>query len=313
MRIAIFGTGGIGGYFGGRLAQIGQNVVFIARGQHLAAIRRDGLRVESVKGDLVIHPAQATADPAQVGPVDLVIVGVKSWQVPDAAHAMQPMIGPETLVLPLQNGVEAPDQLAAVLGSEHVLGGLCRIIAMIAGPGHIRHSGGEPYIALGEMDGRASARTSLILEVLVQAGITAEIPPDIQVAMWEKFMLIAAWSGVGAVTRAPIGVIRSVPEVRQMLEQAMGEIIAVARARKIDLADAAIQQAFTFIDGLPADNTASMQRDIMDNRPSELTAQNGAVVRLGQEAGVAVPLHTFIYHSLLSAEMQARGGPLSTL
>lgn len=306
MRIAVFGTGGIGGYFGGRLAQSGQDVVFIARGQHLQAMRINGLRVESVKGDFVVQPAQATDDPAEIGAVDLVLVGVKAWQVPEAADAMRPLVGPQTLVLPLQNGVEAPDQLAAALGAGHVLGGLCRIIALIAGPGHIRHVGGEPYIALGEMDGRASERTARLLDALVQAGIMAEIPPDIQVALWEKFLLIAAWSGVGAVTRAPIGVMRSVPEVRRMLEAAMREIIAVAQARRINLTDAAIGKAFGFIDGLPDASTASMQRDVMEGRPSELESQNGAVVRLGRDAGVDTPLHTFIYHSLLPMELRAR-------
>lgn len=307
MRIAIFGTGGIGGYFGGRLAQAGADVVFIARGAQLQALQTHGLRVDSIKGDVVIQPVQATADPAQVGAVDVVVLGVKAWQVPAAAAALRPLIGVDTAVLPLQNGVEAPAQLAAVLGADHVLGGLCRIITEIVAPGHIRHSGAEPYIALGELDNRPSERTTRLRTLLEHAGIQAEIPPDIQLAMWEKFLLIAAMSGIGAITRAPVGVTRQVPETRTMFAQAMREIIAVAQAHGIGLTEAAMQTAFAFIDTLPPGATASMQRDIAEGRPSELAAQNGAVVRLGQAAGVATPLHTFIYHSLLPAELQARG------
>jgi 2-dehydropantoate 2-reductase len=308
MRIAVFGTGAVGGYFGGRLAQAGEEVIFIARGKHLQALRRHGLQVDSVKGDFVVQPVQATDDPAQVGVVDVVLVGVKAWQVPEAAQAMRPMVGPDTFVVPLQNGVEAPTQLAAVLGAQHVLGGLCRIISFILGPGHIRHAGIEPYVAFGELDNQASERAERLRQAFARAaGVTVEIPPDIQVAMWEKFLFIASFSGVGAVTRAPAGVLRSVPETRQLLEQAMCEIFAVARAREIALPGDLVEQTMAVVDGLPPDGTASMQRDIMEGRPSELASQNGAVVRLGQEAGIATPLHHFIYHSLLPLELQARG------
>ncbi len=309
MRIAVFGTGAVGGYFGGRLAQAGEDVVFVARGERLQALRGQGLRVDSLvsKSDFVVRPVQATDDPAQVGTVDAVLVGVKAWQVTDAAQAMHPLVGPETFLLPLQNGVEAPNQLAAVLGSEHVLGGLCRIVSFVVEPGHIRHAGLEPYVALGELDNRSSERTERLREVFVRAGVRAEIPPDIQVAMWEKFLFIASFSGIGAVTRAPAGVLRSLPEMRQMLEQAMREVLAVARAREIALPEETISRAITLIDSLPPGGTASMQRDVMDGRPSELESQNGAVMRLGQEVGVATPLHAFIYHSLLPLELRARG------
>jgi len=297
----------VGGYFGGRLAQAGEDVVFVARGEQLRALRGQGLRVDSPKGDFVVRPVQATDGPAQVGAVDAVLVGVKAWQVTEAAQAMHPLVGPETFVLPLQNGVEAPNQLAAVLGSEHVLGGSCKIVSFVVEPGHIRHAGLEPYVALGELDNRSSERTERLREAFVRAGVRAEIPPDIQVAMWEKFLFIASFSGIGAVTRAPAGVLRSLPEMRQMLEQAMREVLAVARAREIALPEEAISRAITLIDSLPPGGTASMQRDVMDGRPSELESQNGAVVRLGQEVGVATPLHAFIYHSLLPLELRARG------
>lgn len=307
MRVAIFGTGGAGGYFGGRLAQAGEDVVFVARGNHLQALRTRGLRVESLKGDFAIHPAQATDDPVQVGAVDAVLVGVKAWQVTEAAEAMRPLIGPQTFVVPLQNGVEAPAQLSAVLGAGHVLGGLCSIISFVAGPGHIRHAGAEPSIAFGELDNRRSERAARLHQTFTRADVKTEIPPDIDVAMWEKFLFIASWGGVGAVTRAPVGVLRGLPETRQMMEEAMREIFAVARARKISLTEESIRKGITFIDSLQVGATASMQRDIMEGRPSEVEAQNGAVIRLGREAGVPTPVHAFIYRSLLPSDLRARG------
>jgi len=297
----------VAGYFGGRLAQAGEEVAFIARGEQLRALQDQGLLVDSLKGDFALRPVQATDDPAQVGVVDAILVGVKAWQVTEAAQAMHPLVGPETVVVPLQNGVEAPDQLAAVLGIEHVLGGLCRIISSVVEPGHIRHAGLEPYVAFGELDNHHSERAERLREAFARAGVAVEIPPDIQVALWEKFLFIASFSGVGAVTRAPAGVLRSLTETRQMLEQAMHEVLAVARAREIALSEEAIRRTMDIIDSLPPGGTASMQRDIMEGRPSELESQNGAVVRLGQEAGVATPLHAFIYHSLLPLESRARG------
>jgi 2-dehydropantoate 2-reductase len=307
MRIAVFGTGAVGGYFGGRLAQAGEDVVFIARGEQLRALKAHGLRVDSIKGDFALQPVQATDDPAQVGVVDAVIVGVKTWQVADAARAMRPLVGPETFVVPLENGVEAPDQLAAVLGAEHVLGGLCRIVSFVVEPGHVRHAGLEPYVALGELDNRPSERAERLRDAFTRAGVNAEIAADIQVAMWEKFLFIASFSGVGAVTRAPAGVLRSLPETRGMLEAAMREVLTVAQARGIGMTEEAVSRTMALIDGLPEGGTASMQRDIIGGRPSELESQNGAVVRLGQEVGVDVPLHGFMYDCLLPLELRARG------
>lgn len=307
MRIAVVGVGGVGGYFGGRLAQAGENVVFIARGEHLRALQTQGLRVESIRGDFAVQPAQATDDPASVGVVDVVLVGVKAWQVPEVARQMQPMVGPETIVVPLENGVEAPDQLAAVLGKQHVLGGLCRIVSFIAGPGQIRHAGMEPYVALGELDNHPSERAERLRQALEQAGVRAEIPSNIQVALWEKFLFIVAISGVGAVTRAPAGVIRSLPQTRHMLEQAIREALAVGQARGVPLAEETAAGIMALIDGAAAESTASMQRDIMNGRPSELEYQTGTLVRLGQEVGVATPVHSFIYQSLLPQERRARG------
>lgn len=308
MRIAVFGVGGVGGYFGGRLAQAGEEVIFIARGKHLQAMREHGLRVDSINGDFSVQPVQASDDPAQVGPVDLILVGVKAWQITEAAESMRPMVGPDTVIIPLQNGVEAPKQLASVLGEGPVLGGLCGVMAFIAGPGHIRHAGIDPFVRFGELDNRRSERVEAILDMFSRAqGLKADIPEDIHVAMWQKFLMITATSGVGSVTRAPFGAYLSLPGTRRMLEQVLEEVHAVANARGVALPAESIGKTMALFDKLPASGTASMQRDIMSGLPSELEIQNGAVVRLGREAGVATPVNEFIYHSLLPLEMRARG------
>jgi 2-dehydropantoate 2-reductase len=307
MRFAIYGVGAVGGYFGGRLAQSGEDVTFIARGEHLQALRTKGLRVDSINGDFAVSPVTATDDPAQIGAVDVVVVGVKTWQVPEVAESIQPLIGEDTLVLPLQNGVEAPAQLAEILGREHVCGGLAKIISFIAGPGHIRHSGADPYIAFGELDNQPSARVENLLCAFNRSGVKAEIAPDITAALWAKFLFVASWGAIGAVTRAPIGVIRSFGQTRGMLERSMQEIYEVARALDINLEPNAVPSSMAFVDTLPPNGTTSMQRDIAENRPSELDSWSGAVVRLGRDAGVSVPTHEFVYSSLLPLELRARG------
>jgi 2-dehydropantoate 2-reductase len=307
LTFAVFGTGAVGGYFGGRLAEAGFDVRFIARGSHLAAIRASGLRVSSVDGDFVIHPARIDDDPAVLGQVDVVLVGVKAWQVPQAADAMGSLVGRSTFVVPLQNGVEAPGQLAAALGPGRVLGGLCRVLAFLDGPGHIRHTGVTPYVAFGELDGSTSARVEALRRAFTLArGVTVEVPPDIRIAMWSKFLFIAALGGVGALTRSPIGVLRSEPKSRQLLRGALDEIHAVAGRQGIELPPDIVDRTLAYIDTLPTDGTASMQRDIMEGRPSELEAQVGAVVRMGDRLGVAVPVHRLIYESLLPLEREAR-------
>jgi 2-dehydropantoate 2-reductase len=307
MRIAIFGAGSIGGYFGGRLSQAGEDVIFIARGDHLKAMLADGLRVDSINGDFVLQQVQATDDSSKIGKVDMVLVGVKTWQLAEAAQTMRPMIGPETFVLPLQNGIEAPTLISEILGSQHVLGGLCGLFCYVAGPGHIVHAGTDPFVKFGELDNHRSQRVEQLLETFTRAGINTEIPTDIQVALWMKFLFITVWSGIGAVTRSPVGIWRSLPETRQMAKQGLLEIIAVAKSRNILLPVEALQTAMSMYDGLAPQSTASLQRDIMDGRPSELEAQIGAVVRFGQESNVTTPQHTFIYQSLLPMELQARG------
>jgi 2-dehydropantoate 2-reductase len=310
LRIGIFGTGAVGGYFGGRLAEAGEDVVFLARGAHLKAIVDRGLRVSSIRGDFTIQPAHAVERPSEAGPVDVVLLGVKAWQVPEAARALSPMLRPETFVVPLQNGVEAPGQLAGVLGRERVLGGICRVLATIKEPGRIDQSGVEPYVAFGELDGSMSPRAERLRAAFGRArGVTAEIPPDIVAAMWTKFLFITALGGVGAITRSTAGVIRTKPETRKLLIQALEEARNVALAHRVRLSEDVVDRVMQLIDDLPEQGTASMQRDIAAGRPSEPSSQSGAVVRLGQAAGVPVPVHTLIYESLLPLENRARGAP----
>ncbi len=308
LTIAVFGTGATGGYFGGRLAEAGEDVRFVARGAPLAPLREHGLTVQSVAGDFRVHPVRAAADPAELGSVDVALVAVKAWQVPEAAEAMRPLVGDQTFVVPLQNGIEAPGQLAAVLGAERVLGGFCSILASLDGPGRIRHMGVVPYVAFGELDGSMSARAEALRAAFARTrGVTVEVPADIRAAMWNKFLFIAALSGVGAVSRVPAGVIRSLPETRELLRQALEEIYSVALRSGVALPADAVARTLEFIDGLPPDGTASMQRDVLAGRPSELEAQVGAVVRLGERLGVEVPVHRTIYAALLPQERRARG------
>ena len=302
MRIAIFGSGGVGGYFGGRLAQAGEDVTFIARGEHLRAIQTTGLRVESLDGDFLIKPARATDSVSEVGEVDLVILGVKAWQVPEAARAIKPIVVPETTVLPLQNGVDAVGELIAELGTAPVVGGLCKIVSLLVEPGHIRHAGFAPAVVIGELDNRRSDRIVAIEETFNRAGLNTKIASDIQVALWMKFLFIASFSGVGAMANAPAGVLRSDPELRAQVLRAMNEIYELAHARNVILPSDAIETAMASVDALPADATSSMQRDIAAGRPSELESQNGAVVRMAGEAGIKVPTHESIYEALKRLE-----------
>jgi 2-dehydropantoate 2-reductase len=308
MRICVFGAGAVGAYFGGRLAQAGQEVAFVARGDTLHNLRAQGLRVASTEGDFVIQPAHASDTPAKLGFADVILLGVKAWQVPDAARAIAPALGPDTFVVPLQNGVEAPAQLAATLGPNRVLGGLCRIIAWVEAPGVVRHEGAEPYIGFGELAGGLTPRARRLQEALSRCrGVTAEALEDVEAELWRKFLFISSVSGLGAVTRAPIGVLRRRPETRDLLERAMHEVLAVARARGVALPDDAVDETLRFTDSLPEEGTTSMQRDIIAGRPSELEAQNGAVVRLGMETGVATPVHDFVYRTLQPLEARVRG------
>ncbi len=308
MRIAVYGCGGVGAYFGGRLAQIGQDVTFIARNENLSALRTQGLKVGSIAGDFIIDRVKVTNNPVDVGIVDYVLCCVKAWQVTAAARAILPMVGPDTLVVPLQNGVEAPDQLAAILDPSNVLGGLCAIVAFQASPGHIKHSGANPLIRFGHLDNRPDPRVNALSEIFNHcSGVKSSIPDDVLVAMWLKFMLITPWSGLGAVSRAPLGVLLEQPETCDLLIQATDEIYRLGLARGVALPADSVDRTMATLQEIPPNSTTSMQRDLVRGRPSELDAQNGAVVRLAYEIGFDAPLNRFFLYSLRSLELRARG------
>ena len=288
------------------MAQGGERVVLIARGEHLQAIREHGLAIESDDGSFVARPEFATDDPASAGPVDVVLLGVKAWQVAAAAAAARPLFGDDTFLVTLQNGVEAARDAARVLGEGRVVPGLCGTMSYVAAPGRIRSMGKVNFVRFGESDRRQSERTGRLRDAFARAGVSASIPDDIHVALWEKLLFVASFGAVGALARAPIGVLRSVPETRSLLHDAMAEIFAVARARGIALGDDAVAKAESFLDALAPEGTTSLQRDLAEGRPSELEAWSGAVARMGRAAGVPTPVHDVVYRSQLPAERRAR-------
>jgi 2-dehydropantoate 2-reductase len=307
MKIAVIGAGAVGGYFGGRLAFGGSEVVFLVRGKTLEALHTGPLRVQSIGGNFEVN-VRATDDPAEAGEVDAVLVAVKAWQVPEAAAAIQKMPGEKSVIVPLQNGMDAPAELAAILGPRRAAGGLCRIVAKADAPGQIDHFWAEPSLAFGELEPLANAEALVQLRgAFVAARVRCEIPRDIATAMWEKFLFITPWGSLGAVTQLPIGPLRTVPESRGRLVQALREVTEIARAEGKDLGADGLNKALALLDALPADTTSSMQRDIMAGRPSELEAQTGAVVRFGRKTNVPTPVHDSIYGELLPLEQRARG------
>jgi len=307
MRLAVYGAGGLGGYYGARLAQAGHEVAFIARGAQLDAIRKNGLKLYSPLGDLHLKKVNATSDPKEVGPVDAVVVAVKTWQVADAARAMRPLIGADTIVVPFLNGVEAPDELAGILGARHVLGGLSKVFCLIEAPGVIRHLNPGAYIEIGELDGGPSQRVETLRAAFERAGAQAKASADIRTELWKKLLTVSSWAGLGALSRSPMGVLRGQPETHTLIDRAMDEGIAVGARRGHPITADYKRELWKFYEAMPADATASMQRDIMAGKPSELDAWNGAIVRFGLETGVDTPVQTFTYHALLPMERRARG------
>ncbi|MDQ3662919.1 MAG: 2-dehydropantoate 2-reductase [Actinomycetota bacterium] len=302
----MIGAGGVGGYFGGVLARSGEEVTFVARSATLEALRERGLRVDSISGDFEISDCRVTDDPHSVGEVDVVVLGVKAWQVEEAAAAALPMLGSEGAVLPLQNGVEAPEQVAAAVGRAHALSGLCRIISFVSEPGHVRHVGGAPFIAFNELDGNRTGRVDELAQAFERAGVEVAVPQDPEAALWNKFLVITSFAGVGGVTRSSLDVILGLDETRRLLEASMSEIAELARARGVALEEDVVATGVGVLEEFEPGSTSSMQRDIEAGRPSELEHLTGAVVRLAREAGMEVPVNEFLYAALLPLERAAR-------
>lgn len=305
MKIAIIGTGGVGGYFGGRLAMAGNDVTFVARGAHLEAIQKNGLTVKSIHGDFLVKPAQAISEIASMGIVDLVIVATKAWQVKEVAGDILKITGPETIVLPLQNGVLASDELKEVLPAQNVIAGLCRIISKIDAPGVINHFAVDPTIVFGECDNSSTERMHQLEALFKAAGIKSKHAEDIQSELWKKFTSICV-SGLLGITRSTYGEVRECPETRDMMFRLFNEIVDLAKVLGVNMESDFVQKTMSFIDTFPYDSTSSLTRDVWEGKPSELEYQNGTVVHLAEKAGIEVPVNRFIYHSLLLMEKRAR-------
>jgi 2-dehydropantoate 2-reductase len=293
MKIAIFGSGGVGGYFGGRLAAAGEDVTFIARGEHLAALRRDGLSIESPRGDVKLTSIAATDRPDAVGAVDVVLFTVKLYDVEGAAAALAPLVGPGTVVVTLQNGVDAVNMVSRHVARERLVAGAAYVMAVIAAPGRIRHTSAESLV-FGEADGSRSERLTALEAAGVRAGLRASISPSIELALWTKFVRLATWSGMTAVTRSPVGVIRDDPALSAMMAAAFDEAIAVGRARGIAFPETIEEETMEMVRGFPFGSRSSMLEDLERGRPLELAWLSGAVVRFGEETGIPTPTHRFI-------------------
>jgi 2-dehydropantoate 2-reductase len=293
VRIAIVGSGGVGGYFGGRLAEAGADVTFIARGEHLAALRRNGLRVESPAGDLALEPVRAVETPAEVGPVDIVLFAVKLYDTLGALATLPSLIGPSTMVVPLQNGIDTVDTLRETVGGRHVAGGTCYLAAVIRAPGIIRHTAMGKMI-FGPLEGTHAPQLEQLLEVCKHARFEAELSRQIEVDIWSKFVRLTVFSGMTAVTRCPIGLLRDDPDLSAMMQAATLESIVVARASGISLPPTLLEEIDAATAALPPQARSSMLEDLERGRPLELPWLSGAVVRLGERHNVATPIHRFI-------------------
>lgn len=298
MRVAVIGAGGTGGYFGGLLARAGHDVTFVARGAHLNAIRARGLTVNSrLAGNFVVRAA-ATDDLRTIGPVDLVLVCVKAYSLDGVLPLLPSLVGPETMILSVQNGVDNEDRIAAAAGGGPVLGAVAQVSSFIQGPGVVGQTGGPGRLVFGEMAGGESARTARLLTVLRSAGIAAEVRPDIRLALWEKFVFICGVSGVTAVTRLPLGLILADEETAALMRATLDEVVAVARAEDVPVAPRFAEQAVAQMRTLEPWFRGSMAQDLLEGRRLELDTLHGTVVRLGRAHAVAVPVNWTIYAAL---------------
>lgn len=299
MKIAFMGSGGVGGLIGARLAQAGCDVSFVARGAHLAAMREHGLTLESPVGNVHLPKVRVTDDPAGLGPVDLVIFAVKLWDTEAAARAIAPLIGPDTGVLSLQNGVRKDDILRPIVGEKALMGGVAYMATTISRPGVIQHTGTMQRVVFGEYDGRRSRRAEALLEFLLKTGIDAKLSDDIRRSIWEKFVFLVGMAAATATTRLPIGPIREHPLTRAFYLDAMREVAAVGRAHGVRLPEGFAEERLAFTDTLPATMTASLHHDLERGNRLEVEWLSGSVVELGAAVGVPTPIHRAVRDILI--------------
>jgi 2-dehydropantoate 2-reductase len=295
MRIAVMGAGGVGGYFGARLAHAGHGVAFVARGRHLAAMREHGLRVKSARGDIHVPKPTVTDDPATLGWVDVVLFAVKLWDTESAAVAIKPMLAAGGVVIPFQNGVESIERIGKIVGPEQVMGGVAYIAAKIEEPGVIAHTGTMARLVFGPVLATQRPSADALLAACEDAGVNAEIAADIRKALWTKFVFLVALSGLTSATRRPIGAISAHPDMRATFEAAMREAWELGRARDIALADDLVAEQMRFGDGLPAEMKASMLHDLDAGNRLEAPWLSGAVARMAKESGLAAPVNATLY------------------
>jgi 2-dehydropantoate 2-reductase len=293
MRIAIVGSGGVGGYFGGRLADAGADVVFLARGAHLDAMRARGLRILSPKGDVHLPHVQAAGDTRDIGPVDVVLFAVKLYDSEQALAALPPLIGADTIVVPLQNGVDSVAMVSDAVGRAHTGGGTCYVSAVIAEPGVVRHTAMD-HLIFGELDGSRSPRLDALLRACEPASFRSTLSADVTVDIWTKFVRLSVMSGMTTVTRCPLGVICADPELFAMLKAAVAEALAVAHAKGVAVPPASVDEVAKAYAALPPQTKSSMLEDLERGRRLELPWLSGAIVRIGEEVGVPTPIHRFI-------------------
>jgi 2-dehydropantoate 2-reductase len=298
MRIVVIGAGGTGGYFGGLLARAGEEVIFRARGTQLEALRAHGLTVKSRLAGTFSVPVHATNDLQEIGPVDLVLFCIKMYDIEAASQGLHHIIGPETIVLPVQNGIDAAEQLSREVGMEHLIGGVVYVTSQIESPGVIAQIAGLGSIELGELAGGQSPRTQRLQQVLQHAGISTKLPDDIRVSLWGKFLFICAFSGVTALTRLSIGQVFAYQETSDLLKAVMKEGEALARAYGIALPADIVERNVALLKALEPKAMGSMAFDLLAGRRLEIEALNGTMVRLGQEQGMSLPFNTAIYAAL---------------
>ena len=301
MRIAVVGVGGIGGPYGASLAKAGVDVTFVARGAHLAAMQKEGLRVEGDRGEILVRPAQATDDIAAIaagGPVDYVLLCVKLWDVESAGAQLHPIVGPKTAVIPLQNGVDAAERLVPVLGSEAVMGGTAFVTGSIVAPGVVRQTGTYQRMTFGELDRRPSARGEHLRVLCEAAGFEGILSPDVRVPIWEKFLVLVPLANVNALTRVPLGTYRADPDLWALVEASIEEAAAVGRAEGIALPPDAVEQGLAMIRSMPDHHMTSMGNDLLRGNRLELPWFAGKVVELGRRHGIPTPVNSFVYAAL---------------
>ncbi len=298
MKIAVMGTGGMGAYFGANLAAIGRDVAFIARGDHLEAIRRNGLRITGDAGERLIKPATATADPRDIGPVDAVLFCVKLYDVETAAEAIRPLLHDGTLVISVLNGVDGPERIGRVIGERHVLGGAAYASAVIESPGVVSYKSTMASLVIGELDGSQSDRAQAFADACGGAAFSCPVSDNILGVMWEKFTLLATNASLCGVCRLPVARIYAEPALVDLARAMMEEITALARARGVRVADDIIENSIARSKAFPKDMYASLYHDLARGRPIEAEGLSGTVVRLGTELGVPVPRHQAIFACL---------------